>query len=233
MGKVSGKSNMTLVLNSTVCHLNRRFFSQSQSLRKMVARPLVLCGPSGVGKSTIVERLKKRFPDAFALSVSHTTRQPREGEKDGVNYFFTDRETMKAAIENGDFLETAEFSGNMYGTSKAAVETVSVSGKICILDIDRQGVIQIKETNLNPLYVFIHPPSVEDIEKRLRGRGTETEESLQKRLSAAKVEMEYGTLENFNKVVVNDDIDKVEEELVDFLNPHIEELKLEQDEKAD
>ena len=101
----------------------------------MVARPLVLCGPSGVGKSTIVERLKKRFPNAFALSVSHTTRQPREGEKDGVNYFFTDRETMTAAIENGDFIETAEFSGNMYGTSKAAVETVSVSGKICILDI--------------------------------------------------------------------------------------------------
>ena len=83
------------------------------------------------------------------------------------------------------------------------------------------------------MYVFIHPPSVEDLEKRLRGRGTETEESLQKRLSAAKVEMEYGTLENFNKVVVNDDIDKVEEELVDFLNPHIEELKLEQEEKAD
>ena len=126
---------MTLVLNSTVCQLNRRFFSHSQTLRKMVARPLVLCGPSGVGKSTIVERLKKRFPNAFALSVSHTTRQPREGEKDGVNYFFTDRETMTAAIENGDFIETAEFSGNMYGTSKAAVETVSVSGKICILDI--------------------------------------------------------------------------------------------------
>merc|ERR1712001_307420 len=216
-----------------LCHLYRRFFSSSQNLRKMVARPLGLCGPSGVGKSTIVERLKKKIPNAFALSVSHTTRQPREGEKDGVNYFFTDRENMTKAIENGDFIETAEFSGNMYGTSKAAVETVSASGKICILDIDRQGVIQIKETNLNPLYVFIHPPSVEDLEKRLRGRGTETEESLQKRLSAAKVEMEYGTLENFNKVVVNDDIDKVEEELVDFLNPHIEELKLEQEEKVD
>merc|ERR1712001_295789 len=216
-----------------LCHLYRRFFSSSQSLRKMVARPLVLCGPSGVGKSTIVERLKKRFPDAFALSVSHTTRQPREGEEHGVNYFFTDRENMTKAIENGDFIETAEFSGNMYGTSKSAVETVSASGKICILDIDMQGVKQIKKTNLNPLYVFIHPPSVDDLEKRLRGRGTETEESLQRRLAAAKAEMEYGTLENFNKVVINDDIDKVEEELVDFLNPHIEELKLEQEEKVD
>jgi len=195
----------------------------------MVARPLVLCGPSGVGKSTIVERLKKRFPNAFALSVSHTTRQPREGEKDGVNYFFTDRETMTTAIENGDFIETAEFSGNMYGTSKAAVETVSVSGKICILDIDMQGVKQIKNTNLNPLYVFIHPPSVDDLEKRLRGRGTETEESLQRRLAAAKAEMEFGTPDNFDKVVVNDDVDKVEGELVDFLNPHIEELEMEQE----
>ena len=127
---------MTLVLNSTVCQvINRRFFSQTQSLGRMVARPLVLCGPSGVGKSTIVERIKKAFPNAFALSVSHTTRNPREGEKDGVNYFFTDRETMKNSIDNDDFIETAEFSGNMYGTSKSAVESVIQHGKICILDI--------------------------------------------------------------------------------------------------
>merc|ERR1712008_346661 len=125
---------MTLVLNSTVCQvINRRFFSQTQRLGRMVARPVVLCGPSGVGKSTIVERIKKAFPNAFALSVSHTTRGPREGEKDGVNYFFTDRETMKNSIDNDEFIETAVFSGNMYGTSKAAVKTVSDSGKICIL----------------------------------------------------------------------------------------------------
>ena len=97
---------------------------------------------------------------------------------------------------------------------------------------DMQGVKQIKNTNLNPLYVFIHPPSVDDLEKRLRGRGTETEESLQRRLAAAKAEMEFGTPDNFDKVVVNDDVDKVEGELVDFLKPHIEELEMEQ-EKTD
>ena len=135
-GFFRGTDIMTLVLNSTVCQvLNRRFFSQTQSLGIMVARPLVLCGPSGVGKSTIVERIKKAFPNAFALSVSHTTRNPREGEKDGVNYFFTDRETMKKSIDDDEFIETAEFSGNMYGTSKSAVESVIQHGKICILDI--------------------------------------------------------------------------------------------------
>ena len=126
----------SLVFNSTVCQLNRRFFSQTkQNLSKMVARPLVLCGPSGVGKSTIVERIKKAFPDAFALSVSHTTRKPREGEQEGVSYFHTDREKMQEAIDNDEFIETAEFSGNMYGTSKAAVQSVIQRGKICILDI--------------------------------------------------------------------------------------------------
>ena len=126
----------SLVFNSTVCQLNRRFFSQAkQNLSKMVARPLVLCGPSGVGKSTIVERIKKAFPDAFALSVSHTTRKPREGEQEGVSYFYTDREKMQEAIDNDEFIETAEFSGNMYGTSKAAVQSVIQRGKICILDI--------------------------------------------------------------------------------------------------
>jgi len=219
---------MTLVLNSTVCQvINRRFFSQTQSLGRMVARPLVLCGPSGVGKSTIVERIKKAFPNAFALSVSHTTRNPREGEKDGVNYFFTDRETMKNSIDNDDFIETAEFSGNMYGTSKSAVESVIQHGKICILDIDMQGVKQIKKTDLNPMYVFIHPPSRDELEKRLRGRKTETEESLQKRLAAADAEMAYGTSDNFDKVVTNDDIDRVEEDLIEFLKPHIDQLELE------
>lgn len=109
-----------------------RFFSQ---VVKMVARPLVLCGPSGVGKSTIIARITKEFPDAFGFSVSHTTRKPRPGETDGVSYFFTDKETMQKAIEDGEFIEHAEFSGNMYGTSKSAVHSVMEQGKICILDI--------------------------------------------------------------------------------------------------
>ena len=99
------------------------------------ARPLVLCGPSGAGKSTIIEKITQAFPDAFGFSISHTTRSPREGEKDGVSYFFVDKETMKSAIKNDEFVEHAEHYGNMYGTSKKAVESVMDQGKICILDI--------------------------------------------------------------------------------------------------
>jgi len=203
-----------------------RFFSSSNL--RMVARPLVLCGPSGVGKSTILARITKEFPDAFGFSVSHTTRSPREGEEDGVSYHFTDRESMQKAIDEGEFIEHAVFSGNMYGTSKTAIRSVMDDGKICILDIDMQGVKQIKETDLNPLYVFIKPPSIEELEKRLRGRGTETEESLTKRLSAAAAEIEYGeTPGNFDLIVVNEDIDAVEAQFKEFLGPHVEALKQE------
>ena len=111
-----------------------RFFS-SNSVLRMPARPLVLCGPSGVGKSTLVDRLKKEFPDAFGFSVSHTTRKPREGEVDGISYHYVDQETIEKAIENDEFIEHATFSGNTYGTSKSAVQTVVEQGKICILDI--------------------------------------------------------------------------------------------------
>ncbi len=117
--------------------LLRQCYSSQKSISPlaMAAKPLVLCGPSGVGKSTLVARLTKEFPDAFGFSVSHTTRKPREGEKDGVNYHYVSREDMQKAIDNDEFIETAEFSGNMYGTSKAAVKTVMDQGRICILDI--------------------------------------------------------------------------------------------------
>lgn len=120
-----------ILLTSSSCCLSSHHLSRI----RMVARPLVLCGPSGVGKSTIIARITKEFPDAFGFSVSHTTRAPREGEVDGVNYFFTDRESMQKAIEDGEFIEHAVFSGNMYGTSKTAVQSVMDQGKICILDI--------------------------------------------------------------------------------------------------
>ena len=119
-------SSSHLLLRLTQC----RFYSL-----KMPARPLVLCGPSGVGKSTIVAKITKEFPNAFGFSVSHTTRQPREGEVDGVSYHYVDTESMQKSIDNDEFIETAVFSGNMYGTSKAAVKSVMDEGKICILDI--------------------------------------------------------------------------------------------------
>uniref|UniRef100_A0A6B0V2X1 guanylate kinase n=1 Tax=Ixodes ricinus TaxID=34613 RepID=A0A6B0V2X1_IXORI len=155
-------------------------------------RPLVICGPSGSGKSTLLKKLLKDFGDYFALSVSHTTRKPRPGEVNGKDYHFISRDEMEQAIEAGEFIEYTEFSGNLYGTSKKSVRDVQDQGRICILDIEIEGVKNIKNTDLNPRYIFIKPPSMKALEERLRGRGTETEESLRKRLARASEEIAYG-----------------------------------------
>uniref|UniRef100_A0A3B4TAG9 Guanylate kinase n=1 Tax=Seriola dumerili TaxID=41447 RepID=A0A3B4TAG9_SERDU len=182
-------------------------------------RPVVLSGPSGAGKSTLMKRLMKDHEDVFGFSVSHTTRNPRPGEEDGKDYHFTTREAMEEGISKGEFIENAEFSGNMYGTSKAAVEDVLAKNLICILDVDIQGVKRIKETDLNPIYISIQPPSMEILEKRLRDRQTETEESLQKRLEAARIDMELSKEPGvFDIVIINDDLERAYEELKDILN---------------
>eukprot|EP00090_Calanus_glacialis_P020739 TRINITY_DN31_c0_g1_i1.p1 TRINITY_DN31_c0_g1~~TRINITY_DN31_c0_g1_i1.p1 ORF type:complete len:240 (+),score=56.71 TRINITY_DN31_c0_g1_i1:33-752(+) len=187
--------------------------------------PLVLCGPSGSGKSTLMKKLTAEFKDSFGFSVSHTTRAPRPGEQNGVDYHYVTRDTMEQLVKEGAFIEHAIFSGNMYGTSAEAVEKVAVSGKICILDIDVQGVKLIKQSDLEPNYVFIKPPSREALEKRLRARRTESEESLAKRLAAADAEMEYGeTPGNFDIVIVNDDLEKAYSKLRAYMLPKIDVL---------
>ncbi|XP_049911462.1 guanylate kinase 1b isoform X2 [Epinephelus moara] len=189
-------------------------------------RPLVLSGPSGAGKSTLMKRLMKDHEGVFGFSVSHTTRNPRPGEEDGKDYHFTTKEAMQEAIDNGEFIENAEFSGNMYGTSKAAIEDVLAKNLICILDVDIQGVKRIKETDLNPIYVSIQPPSMEILEKRLRDRQTETEESLQKRLEAARIDMELSKEPGvFDVVIINDDLERAYEELKDILNDEIQKIQ--------
>lgn len=186
-------------------------------------RPLVLCGPSGSGKSTLLKRLFAEFPDKFGFSVSHTTRRPREGEEHGVHYYFVERPVMEQAIANDEFIETAEFTGNMYGTSKEAVRDIQSQGRVCILDIEQKGVEQIKKTDLNPILIFNNPPTIDELERRLRKRNTETEETLRKRLDAAQVEIEYGlTPGNFHKIIHNRDIDVAYEEFRDFV---VDELK--------
>uniref|UniRef100_A0A3P9PPQ8 Guanylate kinase n=1 Tax=Poecilia reticulata TaxID=8081 RepID=A0A3P9PPQ8_POERE len=182
-------------------------------------RPVVLSGPSGAGKSTLLKRLMKDHEGVFGFSVSHTTRNPRPGEEDGKDYHFTTREAMQEGIDNGEFIENAEFSGNMYGTSKAAVEDVRAKNLICILDVDIQGVKRIKETDLDPIYISIQPPSMEILEKRLRDRQTETEESLEKRLEAARIDMELSKEPGvFDIVIINDDLEKAYEELKEILD---------------
>lgn len=175
-----------------------------------VFQPIVVSGPSGGGKSTILKKLFENFPNSFAFSVSHTTRKPRPGEVEGKDYYFVEKEQMEKAIANTEFLEYAEFGGNFYGTSRKAIKDVQATGKICILDLEIQGVRSIKKTDLNARYVYVKPPSVEALEQRLRGRMTETEESLLKRLNQAKIDMEAIEKEPhlFDHVVVNDDLDR-------------------------
>lgn len=168
---------------------------------------LVICGPSGCGKSTLLDMLFKRYPDKFGFSVSHTTRKPREGEKPGHHYHFTTPELIKDSIDKGEFLETAVYSGNTYGTSLKAVKTVSEAGKICVLDIEMEGVKQVKQKpGLDLILVFIKPPSLQTLESRLRARGTETEESLKRRLTVGLEEIRYGEDGNFDIVIVNNDL---------------------------
>jgi len=181
-------------------------------------RPVVVCGPSGVGKGTLLNRLMKEYPDEFGFSVSHTTRAPRVGEQDGVHYHFCDKEKMEAMIANGEFIEYARVHSNIYGTSIAGVSAVSSAGKTCLLDIDVQGAELVKRTNLNARFLFVAPPSFADLEQRLRGRGTETEEKIQLRLKNAHGEMAYlEKPEFFHAVIVNDNLDKAYAELKQVL----------------
>lgn len=172
-------------------------------------RPLVLSGPSGTGKSTLLNRLFKEHPDRFGFSVSHTTRAPRRGEEDGVAYHFVSREAFEALIAKGAFIEHAQYSSNFYGTTIAAVEDVAKLGRRCILDIDSQGVRSLKKTSLKPFYLFISPPSISTLSARLRGRGTETEELVRSRLQAAVNEISYAKEPgSYDAVLINDDLER-------------------------
>ncbi|XP_020243950.1 guanylate kinase 1-like [Asparagus officinalis] len=180
----------------------------SKGVRGSGLKPVVISGPSGVGKGTLISKLMKEYPSMFGFSVSHTTRAPREKEVNGVHYHFTERSLMEKDIQEGKFLESASVHGNLYGTSIEAVEAVTDSGKRCILDIDVQGARSVRASSLEAIFVFICPPSFDELEKRLRSRGTETEEQVQKRLRNAKAELEQGRAPGlFDHFLVNDDLE--------------------------
>ncbi|KAJ1656473.1 guanylate kinase [Dispira simplex] len=184
----------------------------------LTKRPVVVSGPSGTGKSTLLQRLFANHPQTFGFSVSHTTRTPRAGEVDGVNYHFVTRDVFQNMVAHHEFIEWAEFSQNLYGTSIQAVKDVVQQDKMCILDIDMQGVKSVKQTDLNARFVFIAPPSIQVLEKRLRGRGTETEASLQLRLETAQKELAYAEQpEAHDKIIVNDDLDTAYQQLEKFI----------------
>ncbi len=164
----------------------------------------VISGSSGVGKGTVIKRFLEKHPE-IKLSVSCTTRNPREGEEHGVNYFFLEPDEFKTCVKNDEFLEWAEFSGNMYGTKKDYVEKCLNQGDNLILEIDTKGALNVKSLKNDAVLIFILPPSFEELEARLRGRHTETEEAIQKRLESTKLEMENS--KKFDYQVVNDSIE--------------------------
>ena len=151
----------------------------------------VFSGPSGVGKGTLKAKLFEEFADRIAYSVSATTRGRRDGEVDGKDYFFISRHEFERRVKNNEFLEHAEFAGNCYGTPRAYVEKLLDSGMNVVLEIDVQGALQVMKSMPECVSVFILPPSFEELERRLRGRGTETEEKVRERLETAKRELPY------------------------------------------
>ncbi|KAJ2892265.1 hypothetical protein MKZ38_010056 [Zalerion maritima] len=181
-------------------------------------RPIVISGPSGVGKGTLYNRLFAAHPDVFTLSVSHTTRNRRNGEEDGVHYHFVTHEDFDTLIASDGFVEHAKYGSNKYGTSKMTIMEQTAKGKVVVLDIEMEGVKQIKSSPISARFVFIKPPSVGELERRLRGRGTETEESVKKRLAQAKVELDFAETPGIHdKVIVNNDLDAALKELDEWV----------------
>lgn len=181
---------------------------------------IVLSGPSGVGKGTVLKELMKDESLRLSYSVSMTTRGMREGEVDGVNYHYVTKDRFLEAIENGELLEYAEFVGNYYGTPLEEVVKLRNEGKNVVLEIEVQGCKQVQEKVDDALTIFLVPPSMEELEKRIRGRKTEPEEIIQERL--AKAEREMKMMDQYKYVICNDDVDLAVDIISVIIKRHME-----------
>lgn len=200
----------------------------------VIAHLIVICGPSGAGKGTLIARLLRRFPD-LVVSVSATTRPRRcRDEVDGRDYFFLSAAEFQRRVDEGDFLEWASFSGNNYGTPRRTVLDHLAAGRDVVLEIELDGARQVAERFPEALMIFVKPPSLEELERRLRARKTETEDAIQRRLARAREELqavELGTWagsRRFDYVIVNDSVSRAADELA-----HIVQRTREEDEQAD
>lgn len=175
----------------------------------------VISGPSGAGKGTLLSKVIERIPDAW-VSVSATTRQPRPGEEDGIHYYFLDTNHFLDLVNKGGFLEWAKVHDNYYGTLKNTVLEHMDAGEQVILEIDVQGALQVRDAIPQAHLVFIEPPSLDELERRLRGRGTESEDVISSRMKTAEVELAHKM--EYDVQVVNDDLDRAVNELAAVIN---------------
>ena len=182
-----------------------------------MSKLFVISGSSGVGKGTVIKAFLEKHPE-FKLSVSCTTRSKREGEISGINYFFLTKKEFEQCVQNDDFLEWAEFSGNFYGTKKNFVHNCLNNGDNLILEIDTQGALKVKNIMPEAILIFIAPPSLKELESRLRGRHTETEEAIQKRLASIRLEIENSKY--FDYQIINDTVDNAIQELEKIISNH-------------
>ncbi len=181
-------------------------------------RLFILSGPSGVGKGTVRARLFEKLPD-LVYSISCTTRKPREGEKDGIQYRFINEETFESYIQKGLFLEWAQVHDHLYGTLKSDVERELNRGNSVVLEIDVQGALQVRGKIKDSVMIFILPPSMEELKRRLTRRGTEEEESLLTRLHNASEELSLSC--QYDYAVVNDRVERAAAELTEILKKEI------------
>ena len=177
---------------------------------------IAVSGFSGAGKGTLMKMLMDECPGDFALSVSATTRAPREGEREGVEYFFKTKEEFEEMIAAGELIEHAVYVGNYYGTPKMFVDEQRQSGKDVLLEIEVQGVLQVKEKFPDTVTVFVTSPSISELRKRLTGRGTEDEETIEKRIRRAAEEVKYAC--DYDYLLINDDLDKAIADLKDIVS---------------
>jgi len=164
----------------------------------------IVSAPSGSGKTTLLQHLLRSFTD-LKFSVSHTTRRPRQGERDGVDYFFTERTAFESMAGRGEFLEWAEFNGNLYGTTRAFVDSQIEAGKDVILDIDVQGARQVKSKVKGSTAIFVLPPSFAELERRLKARMLEPDDVIRRRLEIAKSEILF--YRDYDYIIINDILD--------------------------
>ena len=184
--------------------------------RSKTGRLFVISAPSGAGKGTVIKQLQKLKPE-IVLSVSATTRAPRPGEKDGISYFFVTRERFREMINQGELLEYAQYVGEFYGTPKNMIDSCIRQGNDVLLEIEVQGARQIMELRPEAVTIFIIPPDMDELERRLRNRKTDSEEKLAARLERARVELDEK--HNYDYIIINDQVLRAAEEILSIIDP--------------